>query len=124
MATGLGIVLLAGLALGLADVAHTGGALGPVLALWVVIALPLALGVGLVLGAGNATWGAGWVRGAFRRLREDSELDRAVAAALIAAAVLGAVLVLGVAKLAVGLVGDVQRKAVGGLLLGVIVVGA
>jgi arylsulfatase A-like enzyme len=123
MATGLGVVLLAGLALGLADVAHTGGALGPLLALWAIIALPVAVGAGLVLGAGNATWGAGWVRGAFRRLRDDGARDREVAAALIAAVVLGAVLVLGVAKLAVGLVGDVQRKAVGGLLLGVVVVG-
>ena len=124
MATGLGIVLLAGVALGLADVAHTAGAIGPLLALWAILAVPLAIGTGLVLGAGNATWGAGWVRGAFRRLRDDDALDRAVAAALIAAAVIAAALVLGVAQLAVGLVGDVQRKAVGGLLLGVIVVGA
>lgn len=123
MATGVGVVLLAAFALGLADVAHTGSALGPLLALWAVIALPLALGAGLVLGAGNATWGAGWVRGAFRRLRADDELDRAAAAALIAAAVLGAALVLGVARVSVALVGDVQRKAVGGLLLGVVVVG-
>ena len=40
-------------------------------------------------------------------------------AILISAAVLAGVLVLGVAKLSVGLVGDVQRKSVGGLLLGV-----
>jgi arylsulfatase A-like enzyme len=127
MATGLGVVLLAGLVLGAADVVHTGegpGVLPPLLALWSVIALPMALGVGLVLGAGNATWGAGWVRGGFRKLREDAELDRAVSAGLIAAALLGGVLVLGIARLAVGLVGDVQRKSVGGLLLGVVVVGA
>ncbi|TMQ12361.1 MAG: hypothetical protein E6J90_31860 [Deltaproteobacteria bacterium] len=127
MATGLGVVLLAGAVLGLADVAHTRGGPGPVpplLALWALIALPIALGVGLVLGAGNATWGAGWVRGGFRRLRDDPDLDRAVAAMLIAAAVVGGVFVLGIAKLAVGLVGDVQRKSVGGLLLGGVVVGA
>ncbi len=123
MATGLGLVLLAGLGLGLVDVAHTGGALGPLLALWSVIVTPVAIAVGLVLGAGNATWGNGWVRGGFRRLREDGALDRAVAAALIAGAVVAGVLVLGVARLSVGLVGEVQRKAVGGLLLGVVVVG-
>ena len=55
--------------LGLADVVHTGGGLGPVppmLALWSLIALPVAVGVGLVLGAGNATWGEGWVRALLR----------------------------------------------------------
>jgi choline-sulfatase len=127
MATGLGVVLLAGLVLAIADVVHTGGGLGPVaplLALWSLIALPIAIGVGLVLGAGNATWGDGWVRGVFARLRDDDELDRSVSAVLVAAAVLGGVLALGVAKLSVGLVGDVQRKSVGGLLLGVVVVGA
>ena len=69
MATGLGVVLLAGLVLAAADFVHTGGGLGPVpplAALWSLIALPIAIGVGLVLGAGNATWGAGWVRGVFR----------------------------------------------------------
>jgi arylsulfatase A-like enzyme len=127
MVTGLGVVLLAGLVLAAGDVVHTGGGLGPLLplvALWSVIALPIALGVGLVLGAGNATWGGSWVRGVFRRLRDDAELDRAVSAGLIAAAVLGGVAVVGIGKLAVGLVGDVQRKSVGGLLLGVVVVGA
>ena len=127
MATGLGVVLLAGAALGVADVVHTGGGLGPappLFALWALIALPIALGVGLVLGAGNATWGHGWVRGGFRRLRDDAALDRAIAAALIAAAVLGGGFVLGVARLSVGLVGEVQRKAVGGMLLGVVAVGA
>jgi arylsulfatase A-like enzyme len=123
MATGLGVVLLAGLVLGLVDVAHTGGAVGPVLALWAVIALPVAFAVGLVLGAGNATWGDAWVRRGFRRLRADAPLDRAVAGALMAAAVVALVLVVAISKLAVGLVGEVQRKAVGGLLLGVVVVG-
>jgi arylsulfatase A-like enzyme len=127
MATGLGVVLLAGAALGVVDVVHTGGGAGPIpplLALWALIALPAAVAVGVVLGAGNATWGDGWVRGGFRRLRDDPALDRAIAAALIAAALLGGILVLVIAKAAVTLVGDVQRKAVGALLLGVVVVGA
>ena len=125
MAAGLGVVLLAGLVLGIADIAHTGGGLGfapALLGLWAIITLPIALSVGLVLGAGNATWGAGWVRGMFRRLREDRELDSTIAAILIAAAVVAGVLALGVSKLSVGLVGDVQRKNVGALLLGVVVV--
>lgn len=127
MATGLGVVLLAGLVLGAVDVVHTGGGVGPVaplLALWSVIALPVAVPIGLVVGAGNATWGAGWVRRGFRRLRDDAALDRAIAAGLIAAAVIGGVFALVVARAALGLVGEVQRKSVGALLLGVAVVGA
>jgi arylsulfatase A-like enzyme len=122
MATGVGIVLLAGLVLAIADVVHTGGAPMQVLGLWSLLTLPIAIGAGVVLAGGNATWGHGWVRGLFRRLREEPDLDRAVAGVLISAAVLGGILALGVGKLAVGLVGDVQRKSVGGLLLGVVVV--
>lgn len=122
LATGAGVVLLAGLVLGIADVVHTGGAVLPVLGLWAIVALPMAIGAGLVLGAGNATWGTGWVRGLFRRLRADEALDKTVAATLVAAAVVGGALVIIVSKLSVGLVGNVQRKGVGGLLLGVVVV--
>lgn len=126
MATGLGVVLLAGLVLAIGDVIHMGGggaAIAALLALWSVITAPIAVATGLVLGAGNATWGTGWVRGVFRRLRADGELDRTVSAVLIAAAVLGGIFALGIGKLAVGLVGEVQRKNVGGMLLGVLVVG-
>ncbi len=127
MAAGLGVVLLAASVLAAVDFVHTGGGTGhlPVLlGLWALIALPIALYAGLVLGAGNAAWGAGWVRGFTRRLRDEPELDRSVAAALVAAAVIGGVLAVVIAKLSVGLVGDVNRKNVGGLLLGVVVVGA
>src|SRR5262245_14483375 len=106
MATGLGVMLLAGLVLGVIDVVHTGGAPLQVLALWALLALPIALGVGLVLAAGNQTWGPQWVRSVFVRLRDDPGLDRAVASILMSAAVLAAVLVLGISKLALGLVGD------------------
>ncbi|MGE5184931.1 MAG: sulfatase-like hydrolase/transferase [Acidobacteriota bacterium] len=122
LATGIGPVLLAGLVLAIADIAHAGGGALPLLGLWALLALPLALGAGLVLAAGNATWGDGWLRGTFRRLRDDAERDRAVVAILIAIAVLGGVLALAVSKLAVVLVADVQRKSVGALLLGVMVV--
>ncbi len=123
LATGVGVVLPAALLLAIADRSHAGGGGLAIFGLWSLLALPIAIGTGFVLGAGNATWGAGWVRGLFRKLREDTELDRTVAAILIAGAVLAGILVLGVGKLAVGLVGDVQRKSVGGLLLGVLVVG-
>jgi arylsulfatase A-like enzyme len=122
LATGVGIVLLAGLVLAIADVVHTGGAPLQVLGLWSLLTLPVAIGAGLVLAGGNATWGDGWVRGLFRKLREDAELDRTVAAILIAAVVVAGVLIIGVSKLAIGLVGDVQRKNVGALLLGVVTV--
>ena len=124
MATGLGVVLAAGLVLAVVDVGHAGGGLLPLLGLWALYALPVAIGVGLVLGAGNAQWGEGWVRGLFRRLREDPALDKAVAAVLIAIGVIGGILVLVIAKLSVALVGDVARKSVGALLAGVATVGA
>ncbi len=122
LATGVGLVLLAGLVLALVDVVHTGGAPLQVLGLWSLLTLPAALGVGLVLAGGNATWGTGWLRRFFGRLRDEPALDKAVAAILMSAAVLSGILVMVVAKLAVGLVGEVQRKSVGGLLLGCIVV--
>lgn len=122
LATGAGVVLIAGLILAIADVLHTGGAALAVLGLWSLLTLPVAIGAGLVLAAGNATWGAGWLRGLFRRLREDAALDRTIASVLIAAAVVGGALAIVVSKLAIGLVADVQRKNVGALLLGVVVV--
>jgi choline-sulfatase len=123
MATGVGVVLAAALVVAIADVIHTGGAALSVMGLWSLIALPVAIGVGVVLGAGNATWGDGWVRRTFRTLREDSALDQRVTAVLVAAAVLSAPLAFIIGKLAVVLVGSVERKAIGGLLLGVVVVG-
>jgi len=124
LASALGAVLLSALIVGLGDVVHTGGGFGfapALLGLWAIIALPVAIGAGLV--AGNATWGVGWVRGLFAKLRAEPELDRDVAAVLIAGVLLAGVLALGIGKLAVGLVGNVQRKDVGGLLLGFVVVG-
>ncbi|HEY1811518.1 MAG TPA: sulfatase-like hydrolase/transferase [Kofleriaceae bacterium] len=121
LATGAGVVLAAAAIVAIADIVHAHGGVLALLGLYALIALPIAIGTGLVLGAGSATWGDGWVRALFRRLRDDAELDRAVSAILVAAALAGGVLALGVAKLAVGLVGDVQRKGVGGLLLGVVV---
>ena len=123
MATGLGLGLLAGLIVALADVVHTGSFAPALLGLWCVVALPLALGLGVLLAAGNATWGAGWVRGLLRKLRDDRALDIAVSATVIAVALLGGAFVLAVAKAAGPLVVDAQRKPVGQLLLGVVAVG-
>jgi arylsulfatase A-like enzyme len=123
MASALGVVLLAALVLALVDVAHTGGAALAVCGLWALLFVPLAIATGVVLGAGNATWGQGWIRGGFRRLRDDADLDQKITAIVIAAAVVGGVMVLVIKRLALGLVGDVNRKSIGALLLGVITVG-
>ena len=120
--TAFGCVLASALVLGLVDLAHTGGGAAPIpaiLGLWALLALPLALGAGLVLGAGNATWGEGFIRGALRRLRDDRTLDQTIAGALIAGALVGGVLALAVSKLVGPLVLSVQRQNVGALLLGV-----
>ncbi|HEY4244077.1 MAG TPA: sulfatase-like hydrolase/transferase [Kofleriaceae bacterium] len=125
LASGLGLALAAGAVVAVADIAHTGGGVAlPLLAIWSLISLPIGLVLGLALGAGNATWGTGWVRAGFRAFRADPNLDAAVAGILVAAGAGGGVLALGVQKVSQILVGDVQRKSVGGLLLGVVVVGA
>lgn len=122
LAAGLGVVLSAALVLAIVDIAHTGGAPLPLLGLWALVAIPFALATGIVLGAGNAQWGPRWVRGFFRKLRDDAELDRAVSAALLAAVVLAGVLALGVSVLAMNLVAKVMRQKIGSQLLGVVVV--
>jgi arylsulfatase A-like enzyme len=118
MATGIGVVLAAALVLAIADVVHTGAGALAVLGLWALYALPAAVAVGLVLGAGNAQWGHGWIRRFFATLRRDPELDRSVAMGLIVGVVLAGVLAIAVAVLALGLVGNVQRKSIGALLAG------
>lgn len=122
MASGLGVVLAAGLIMGIADVVKTGGGALAVLGLWALVAIPLAIGVGIVLAAGNATWGTGWVQRGLAALRDDDQLDKQVAALMLASVALAAVFIKLAAKAAVILVGNVERKAVGGLLLGVVLV--
>ena len=121
----LGTVLGAGAVLALVDGVHAGGGALALLALgglWALLAVPLALVAGIVLGAGNATWGEGFLGRFFRRLRDDRAFDRDCAAALLAAGVAGAILAFGVSKLAMGLVANVERKPVGAQLLGVVTV--
>ena len=99
MATGVGVVLARRARARASPTSCTPAARAlPVLGLWSLLTLPVAIGTGLVLGAGNATWGTGWVRGCSGGCARIAELDRAVAAVLIAAAVLGGVLALGVAQ--------------------------
>jgi hypothetical protein len=71
-------VLAAGLLLALVDAARTGGGASTHAARPVVDRAAVALASGRA-GAGNATWGTGWIRSLFRRLRDDGELDRRVA---------------------------------------------
>jgi choline-sulfatase len=123
IAAGLGLVLGSALVVAVADLIHAGGGGLALFGVWALIALPLALFVGVTLGAGNLTWGRGWVRGMFRKLRDDAELDKLVAGVLIAAVIVGGVMAFGVSKLAMKLVANVNRKEVGALLLGVVVVG-
>src|SRR5687767_6616239 len=86
LATGLGVVLA------IADVTHTGSGALSVLGLWAVIALPIAIATGLVLGAGNAQWGDRWIRRFFAKLSDDTELDRSVASGLITAGLIAGAL--------------------------------
>ena len=122
MATGVGVTLISALLLAVVDVVHSGGAALAVLATWAVVALPIAIGLGAVLAAGNAMWGPRWIAGFFKKLSTDRELDHKIAAIMISAAVLSGVLILVIAKASMGLVGDVQRKAIGALLLGAVIV--
>lgn len=123
LASGVGLALVAGLIVAIADAVHTGSFAPSLFALWAVIVLPIAIGLGIVLAAGNATWGVGFVGALLRKLRDDKPLDIAVSAAIVAAAACGGVLILVVAKAAGPLVVDAQRKPVGQLLLGVVAVG-
>ena len=115
MATGLGVVLARRAGRSRSSTSPTPAAASaspPLLALWSLLALPIALGVGLVLGAGNATWGdrlgprrvppAARRRRARSRGRRGARSRRRCSAACSRSAI---------GKLAVGLVGDVQRKA-------------
>lgn len=124
LAAGVGVVLIAGLIVALADVVHTGGGALAVLGLWAVYALPLAAVVGVVLATGNATWGTGWIRGGFRALRADAALDKKATSLLLAGALVAAVYAFLVMKLSLRLVGAVERKSVGAILLAVVLVGA
>lgn len=121
---GLAAALLAALVLAVIDVALVGGsAPAALVGLWLGLGLVLGLGWGLIVGAGHATWGPGFLRRGLGALAEDRERDRSLTGAILAGLLVALPAVVLIGKLAVALVGNVERKAVGGLLLGVLVVG-
>lgn len=123
-ATGLAAALIAALVLAGADVATSSSwsAIGPLVSLWLVLGLAVGVPFGLILGAGSATFGSRFVGRAAAHLAVHPATDRSVAAALLAVLAVLLPSVLLIANLAVALVGNVERKSVGGLLLGVTVV--
>jgi arylsulfatase A-like enzyme len=99
-------------------VAFTRVALG----LYLGLALVVGLSEGVVVGAFRATHGEGGLRAGWRRLVADIELDRRVAGALLAGALVALVFALLVAGLAMSLVAKVERQSTGALLLGFVAV--
>jgi arylsulfatase A-like enzyme len=124
LTVGLGAALASGLVLAICDVAahQTQLAAGPLLALWLAAGLLLGIPLGLILGAGDATFGHRFVVRALARLAAQRSRDLAITGAVLAALVVAGPAIVVIGKLAVALVGDVERKAVGGMLLGVVVV--
>ncbi len=131
----LSTTLLAGLSICTLDVLlaltrykDDGVALGELLTIslglyaWPVLFLGLVVGV--IVGSWRATFGEGALRNGYGRLRDDAELDAKVSAGVIAAVVVGIVFAFVVAQLALALVANVQRKGVGAVLLGALVVAA
>lgn len=126
LAAALAAALAVGLILALIDIMVTSGR-GPsgaelltlTLGLYALPSLCLGLFVGAVVGAWRATFGAGALGRVGRKLGSDRQLDIEVTAGLIASAVMALVFVGVCSVLAVGLVGNVERKGTGALLLGV-----
>jgi arylsulfatase A-like enzyme len=133
LAGAVGAALLAGLAVALFDGLLTARAAPPgagfaailvtELGLYAIPALAAGLVCGVVAGAVGATFGPGAPRRFVHRLRHDREADRDLVAGMVAAAVLAAFLAVLVAFLSLKLVAGVERKSVGAILLGAVVVG-
>lgn len=124
LAAGVSAGLGAALLFGLVDLVLSGGfvAIGPLLALWLGYGLVIGVALGIFLGAGNATWGYGFVRRAAARLTSSRETDVQVSGGLLAGLVVALPAIFVIGTLSVSLVGNVERKLTGGLLLGVVVV--
>ncbi len=126
--TGLGVALGASTLLALFDIVRSmssgagAGVVLPLLGMWSMLGLGFGAGLAVVLGAGNATWGCGFLRRGLATLRDNTATDRSATAIVLSAVVMAPPLIVAVAKLSVDLVGNRERKEVGGLLLGVIVV--
>jgi arylsulfatase A-like enzyme/MFS family permease len=125
----LGSAILAGLLVGAGDVVLTLltaqqvtgrealGFAGVTVALYAGAALILGAIEGLVAGAVTATHRVGVLGRVWRRLVNDVDFDRSVAAALLAALLAGALYTAVVSALAMRLVANVERRQVGALLL-------
>lgn len=124
LVAGMGAGLGAALLLALVDIVLSSGwaALGPLLGLWLAFGLIVGVPLGLFLGSGNATYGYGFVRRGVRHLADDRAADVAVSGTLLASLILVLPTMFIISRLSVALVGHVERKAVGGLLLGVIII--
>lgn len=129
LAACLGAALAAGLSLALVDTFMTASGSGHLIDFALIAlglyALPSVLAgalAGVIAGAWRATFGAGAAPRIWRRLRDEPDTDRAAAAWVLAggAAALVFMRVAGIA--AVVLVGNVERKGTGALLLGVALV--
>ncbi|MDQ3339992.1 MAG: sulfatase-like hydrolase/transferase [Myxococcota bacterium] len=110
--TAFGVLLPAGLALGIVD-GVLGGAVLPTLALWLIVTLAIALVTTIVLAATVALWGRGWIRRSLQRLRDDRALDRRVCAGLLAGIVATTIGAVALGQAADVLIGD-YRNELGG----------
>ena len=131
LAAALSAALATGLILALIDALVTGRR-GPggdelftlTLGLYALPSLLLGALAGVVAGAFRATFGPGAFGRAARALNTNRQRDVEVTAGLIAGAFVGLLFIMACAVLAMGLVGDVERKSTGALLLGVVLLGA
>lgn len=93
-----------------------------ILALYAVPAVAMGLAATAICGAARRTWGDRYLGRAVAALRADRELDRKAIAGVLAAAVGSGIFVLATARASLVLVGSVQRKGAGALLLGMVAV--
>lgn len=128
-AAAMGAALGAGAIIAIIDILVTGSRGSGGASLWALTfglqAIPfVVIGVfaGAIAGGFRANFGRGALGRAVKRLVEDRKLDMRVTGALLAAAVLIAVFVFLCANLSMSLVGKVERKSTGALLLGIVLV--
>lgn len=130
-AAGIGAALAAGLVAAIADMVLTAGhgkftgeLIGITLGLYALPSLVMGVAIGAVAGAWQQTYGPGSFSGVFRRLRADRDLDKIVCGAVLAGAVIAVVFVAFSTVAAMKLVAGVERKSVGAVLLGLVLVAA
>jgi arylsulfatase A-like enzyme len=126
MAAGMGAALTGGFLVALFDVIETArsapGGLGfapSLVALYMVPSLVVGGYAGLVAGAIKRIWGDRALGRAIARLSDDVELDHTVSAALIATVIALLPVFVWILRATVPFVGEVSRKNVGALLVGV-----